>query len=641
MTEGRIGLRLKILALLVAFMFAALTTRLWFLQVLAYEQNRASANSNAVRTVEVPAPRGRILDDQGNILVGNRMSLVVTVNRQEAGGQLEQVLFDLSKVLGVRPSELAARVDSTLYYVYQPVPVATGVSKRVAFYIEEHQDRFPGVVVVPEPVRTYPAGDLAAHVLGYLGQISEEKLNDPSFSGYEAGDLVGVSGVEAEYEHELRGTKGVLKYRVNSAGQNLGLIGHLAPQPGDDLVLTLDQQTQQLAEESLKLGLEYAHGILDSSSGKYLAANAGAVVVMDPTTGAIEAMASSPTFDPSLFTRSMSTNEFERRFGAATGFPLLNRALQGQYPPGSTYKPFVLLSALHRNLVTTAQGYECPPSWSVPEDPQHRVFSNWTTANLGIMSLAQALWDSCDTVFYPIGYDYWRIYYPPTDPPKEPLQHDLRADGFGQVTRVDLPGESPYSGRVPDAAWKAQVHADNPKAFPDGDWFPGDFVNMSIGQGDTLVTPLQLAQGYSAIMNDGSMCVPHVGLRIQTSGGKIVRNITPRCKRRLPYTAAQLDYVRQALSQVPVQGTASYAFRGFPFSQVWVAGKTGTAQVFGKQDYSWFAAMTRAQGKEYVVVALVEQGGHGSTTAAPIVRRVIEGLYGLPTTQFTTVGGTD
>ncbi|HZD81227.1 MAG TPA: penicillin-binding transpeptidase domain-containing protein, partial [Actinomycetota bacterium] len=473
MTDGRIGLRLKVLALLVTFMFAALTTRLWFLQVLAFEQNRDSANRNAVRTVEVPAPRGRILDDTGRtVLVGNRMSLVVTVNRQEAGDRLEQTLFDLSKVLGIRPTELAARADSKLYYVYQPVPVAIGVSKRVDFYISEHRKMFPGVEVIEEPVRTYPFGDLAAHVLGYLGQISESQLKEPSFSGYAAGDLVGVNGVEAEYEHDLRGTKGVLKYRVNSAGENLGLIGRLAPQPGDDLVLTIDQRLQDLAEQSLKLGLEYAHGIYDSSSAKDLSANAGAVVVMDPTTGAIKAMASFPTYDPSLFTRSMPEKEYKRRFGGATDFPLLNRAVQGQYPPGSTFKPFVLLSALHRGLVSTSQGYDCPPTWSVPEDPFHQVFHNWTTANLGVMSLAQALWDSCDTVFYPIGYEYWRIFYPPTDPPKEPLQRDLRSDGFGQVVRVDLPGAGPYPGRVPDAEWKAEVNHANPKAFPEGDWFP-------------------------------------------------------------------------------------------------------------------------------------------------------------------------
>jgi penicillin-binding protein 2 len=359
---------------------------------------------------------------------------------------------------------------------------------------------------------------------------------------------------------------------------------------------------------------------------------------MDPTTGAIKALASAPSFDPSLFVRSMSSDEYERRFGAARSYPLLDRAIQGLYPPGSTYKPFVLLSALRRGIVSTTDYYPCPPSWAVPEDPLHEVFHNWTTANLGSISLAQALYDSCDTVFYPIGYEYWRRYYPPTDPPVEQIQRDLQAFGFGQLTHVDLPFEQ--QGRVPDAAWKSAIHKQYPKSFPDGQWFPGDFVNMSIGQGDTLVTPLQLAAAYSAIQNDGRACPPHVFDRTQEADGRVLHSWHARCP-RIPFLQAQIEYVRQALTQVPVQGTAASAFIGFPFSQVQVAGKTGTAQVFGQQDYSWFAAMTEAQGKQYVVVALVEQGGHGSSTAAPIVRRVIEGLYGLTNTQFIYGGVTD
>jgi penicillin-binding protein 2 len=637
-TEGRTGLRLKVLAALVAFMFAALTTRLWFLQVLAADQFRDIAKQNAVRLIDTPAQRGRILDDKGNLLVTNRVSRVVTVNKQEAGSHLEDELYRLSKLLDVPAKELAARVEDPRYYVFQPVPVEADVGKRIDFFISEHQRQFPGVTVMAEPVRVYPEGSLAAHVLGYLGQISPKQLDDPAFAGYQPGDEVGVTGVEAQYERFLRGTEGVVKYRVNSAGQNLGQIGERLPVPGQDVVLTIDTEAQKIAEESLNLGLQYAHGIYDSDTGRDLQANGGAVVVMDPTTGAIKALASAPSFDPSLFVRSMSSDEYERRFGAAKSYPLLDRAIQGLYPPGSTYKPFVLLSALRRGIVSTTDYYPCPPSWAVPEDPLHEVFHNWTTANLGSISLAQALYDSCDTVFYPIGYEYWRRYYPPTDPPVEQIQRDLQAFGFGQLTHVDLPFEQ--QGRVPDAAWKSAIHKQYPKSFPDGQWFPGDFVNMSIGQGDTLVTPLQLAAAYSAIQNGGRACPPHVFDRTQEADGRVLHSWHARCP-RIPFLQAQIEYVRQALTQVPVQGTAASAFIGFPFSQVQVAGKTGTAQVFGQQDYSWFAAMTEAQGKQYVVVALVEQGGHGSSTAAPIVRRVIEGLYGLTNTQFVYGGVTD
>ncbi len=638
MTEGRTGLRLKVLAMLVAFMFAALTTRLWFLQVLASDQFRNQAKNNAVRITDIPAPRGRILDDQGRVLVQNRMSLVVTVNKQEAGTHLEGDLYELSKLLGVSAKELAARVDDPRFYVFQPVPVAADVGKRIDFYVGEHQADLPGVAVVPEPVRVYPDGSLAAHVLGYLGQISPDQLKDPAFSSYLPGDEVGVTGVEAEYEHYLRGTDGVIKYRVNSVGQNLGEIGEQQPRPGNDVTLTIDADIQKLAEQSLDQGLQYARGLFDPSTGRNFQANAGAVVVIDPTTGAIKALASSPTFDPSLFVRSMSSNEYERRFGAAQGYPLLDRAIQGQYPPGSTYKPFVMLSALRRGIVSTSNYYPCPPSWSVPEDPLHEVFHNWTTANLGSMTLATALYESCDTVFYPIGYEYWRRYYPPTNPAIEPLQRDLQSFGFGRNTNVDLPFEQ--SGRVPDAAWKEAIHTQYPKSFPDGRWFPGDFVNMSIGQGDTLVTPVQIAAAYAAIQNNGRACTPHVFQQAKQPGGAVVRSFHPRCH-KIPFLQSQLDYVRSALAQVPTQGTAASAFVGFPFSQVSIAGKTGTAQVAGHQDYSWFAAMTEAQGKQYVVVSLVEQAGHGSTTAAPIVRRVVEGLYGLPISSFSNGGVTD
>ena len=255
------------------------------------------------------------------------------------------------------------------------------------------------------------------------------------------------------------------------------------------------------------------------------------------------------------------------------------------------------------------------------------MFNNWSPTNYGYISLAQALIISCDTVFYQFGWDYWVRYFH-TDSHQELLQKDLRTFGFDRPTDVDLPSE--HSARIPDAQWKAQIHKENPTAFPYGDWLPGDYINTSIGQGDALVTPLQLAVAYSAIANGGTVWAPRVGLKIKRPDGKVVRVVHPKKEGRLPFTQEQLAYVRNALAYVPQTGTAAVSFAGFPFGTVPVAGKTGTAEVKPHQPDSWFAAMVPAGNPKYVVVSMVEQGGHGSTTAAPIVRRIIEGLYGLP-----------
>lgn len=670
MTEGRTGARLRLLALLVLGMFAALTTRLWFLQVLAVEQYRDAAEDNGVRLVEIPAQRGRILDSSGEKLVDSRLSLVLRINRQDLGDQKEDVLYRLSQLLEVPAAELGEQLAAPGYYAFSPIPIAIDIPEKVVLYIKENARHFPGVEVLELPVRSYPLGNAGAHVLGYLNEVTEDELASPAFADYEPGDLVGRDGVEAVYEHELVGTPGIVKYRVNSVDEILGEIGRRQlPVPGNDVYLTLDADTQRLAEDSLQLGMQHARTFFDEASAKYLVANAGAVVVMNPDTGGIEAMASLPTFYPSLFTQRTSGNEYERRFGVAKGLPLLNRALVGQYPPGSTYKPMVALAALsqprenqpNQTILSTEQGYGCPPSWTVPFDEDNPdaiqyVFDNWTSANLGFMSVARSLAKSCDTVYYPAGYEYWRLFYPPpwddgvegNDdlPAREPLQKDLRALGFDDPTNVDLPFEE--DGRVPTAEWKRDIHRDNPEAFPFGQWVPGDFVNMSIGQGDTLVTPLQLAAAYSAIMNDARVCTPHVLDRVvDPQTGAEVRRYTPQCRLVRGIDPADVAYVREALvGTLRSDGTAAGAFGGFPFEQVWVAGKTGTAEVDPLQDYSWFAVMAESQGERHVVVVLVEQGGHGSTTAAPIARHIIEGLYGLEYSwtslgEVPQVAGTD
>jgi penicillin-binding protein 2 len=630
MTEGKIPVRLKALAFLCALMFAALATRLWFMQVLASEQYRTAANQNSVRLVYEQAPRGRIFDRNGTLLVGNRESLVVTVNRQELGQKkLERVLFRLSKLLGIPATELGDRLEDPRYYQFTPVPIAFDVPKRVVLFIAEHSDQFPGVDTQLVPVRTYPAGKLATQLLGYVGEISAEQLKEPGYKkrGYRQGQIVGKAGVEQSYEWWLQGREGEVKWQVNARGRRIDKIGERAPRPGDDLELSIDATVQRLAEQSLHLGMRAARHYVDEGSGRYLRADAGAVIVMDPKTGEILALASAPTYDPNVFLDGVTTDEWKRLNNPVNHYPLLDRAIQADYPPGSTFKPFVALSAMHREFASPYGSYACPPSYTAPGDTSGTVFNNWSSTNYGYISLGQALIISCDTVFYQFGWDYWVRYFH-TDPHQELLQKDLRRFGFDRPTAVDIPSE--HSARIPDAEWKGQIHKENPAAFPYGDWLPGDYINMSIGQGDALVTPLQLAVAYSAIANGGTVWAPRVGLEVKRPNGKVVRLVHPRKMGRLPFTQEQIAYVRNALAYVPQTGTAAVSFAGFPFGTVPVAGKTGTAEVLPHQPDSWFAGMVPAGNPRYVVVAMVEQGGHGSTTAAPIVRRIIEGLYGLP-----------
>jgi penicillin-binding protein 2 len=649
MIDGRVGSRLKLLALLVAFMFAALTVRLWYLQVLASDQFTREANSNGIRFVETAAPRGLILDDKDNVerpLVGNRATIEVLVNRQQLGVEERAVVRRLSKLLGIPERKIEAKLADKAYYPYQPVPIAVDVNKKVTFAIGEHRQMFPGVSTQETAIRTYPNGDLAAHILGYTGPITAENLKDPYFAGYGLNDQVGKDGLEREYDHYLQGRKGVQKYRINAAGENLGPIGEARPPvPGDNVVLNIDAKIQQAAEEALANGIEGAHGEFDTATNQYLHADAGAVVVMDPRTGAIKALASNPTFDPSAFVGGISPGKYKQLQSRRAGDPLFDRAIAGQYPPGSTFKPFVALSAVHDGIASLGGSYACPAEYTVKGDKSGTVFHNWTTANLGYFSLSQALEYSCDTVFYPFGYDYWQKYYPPpSDLSKasEPLQRDLRQFGFGSDTGVDLPTDREKPGFIPTAEWKTRMSKEEPKIFGKYGWVPGDLIQMTIGQGNVLATPLQMATAYSAIANGGKVCVPHLAARVETPAGKLVKKIDPHCRSITPfYTSTQLNYIRNALETVPTGGTAAPAFVGFPLSQYPIAGKTGTAQVPGKQDFSWFASMAPANNPKYVVVAIVEQGGHGSTTAAPIVRNVYESLFGLQTTRFHTAGAND
>ncbi len=652
MTESRTRTRMRFLAALTAFMFAALVTRLWFLQVLASEQFSKLADQNQVRLVPLQPLRGLILDRNSNILVGNRASTIVLVDRLGMKGQEEQVLFRLSNLLHVPVEDILTRLNSVKYLPYQPVPVAEDVPKQAIFYIEEHQkDLFPGVSYQVGSVRDYPQGNLAAHILGYVGEISDKQLQEPEFKQSRPGEIVGKAGVESTYEAQLHGTDGIRGIQVNAQGLVLDEdFGSRPATPGENVVLSIDNKVQRLAESSLAAGIDLARHTADRTSGKYLVAPGGAVIVMNPNNGQVVAMASNPSYDPRIFLGGLNFREALRLDLCYPGRrcpkkpthnnPLLDRAIQGLYPAGSTFKPFVATAALKERLATMKGKYNCPSYYVAPVDPTRHHFNNWSPYSYGSISLQEALIISCDTVFYSLGYNFWLKYHRSGDT-NDMFQRDLRLMGFARKTGIDLPDEQ--TGLIPDYAYVKRLYDSNPRFYgscqrqPNGKtsckfpgWLPGDSIELGIGQGYLQVTPLQLAAAYSAIANGGTIYAPHLGWRIENPDGDVIREIGKQATGSLPITRRQVLFLRNALKGVTRFGTASSAFAGFPLDSIPVAGKTGTADIAGQQPFSWFAAMAPADHPKYVVVGLVEQGGHGATTAAPIVRRVLEGLFGIP-----------
>ena len=615
----RAASRLKVLAFVVVLMFVALSTRLWFLQVLAGPAHAEAARDNSLRTVMTDALRGDIVDRDGRRLVQNRLSLEVRINRDELGEDAEATLAHLSEILGVPAQDLGEKLATTLYYSYQPVPVAEFVPEEVFFKIREEPEDFQGVQVVEKSVRSYPNGRLGAHVLGWVGQITREELEESPkrFASYGPADLVGKSGVESSYERWLRGTPGREVFLVNSDGEVLREFDPTPPEPGHDLVLSLDLDIQRIAEQELQAGIEAARTQIDDSTGRYLAANAGAVVVLDPNTGGIVAMASWPTFQPSWYVEGLS-DEQARFLNESQAAPALNRATQITYAPGSTFKPFVALTAVKEGIANMGSYYDCPAEYVHPGDESGTVFHNWNGQDGGILTIAEGLKVSCDSQYYAWGSQF---YFRDIDTGRQELQRGVRQWGFGRPTGLDLPNEA--AGVVPDRNFVVE----NRDRYPD-DWIPGIDILLAIGSGETKATPLQVAQAYGALAT-GELCRPHLVSRIEDRDGTLVKRVGGAC-RRVPFSPAQLDYVRDALHTVTTGGTASSVFAGCPLQ---VAGKTGTAErdTSGRfQDTSWFAGVVPAEDPEYVVIATVEQGGFGAETAAPIVRNVMSRIYRQP-----------
>lgn len=634
MTEGTGSGRVRVLASVLLFMLAALTTRLWFLQVVAAEDFESRALDNQLRKVPDPAPRGKILDRTGAELVTNRDATVITVDKRKVDNA-EDFLLRLSEVTGIPASELAERYEDPDFGPFEPVPLVEDAKEQDVLYLEEHAREFPGISYRTVGIRQYPFGAMAAHVLGYLGQINEQEINSEAFDKYRPGQLVGRGGIEQQFEGALHGKDGWVSKEVDAQGREKGELGRSGPVRGNDVVLSIHHKTQQAAEDALHEGVKAARNLYHEDSGLYLKAPAGAVVVLDPNNGEIIAMASFPTYDPEVFYKGLTFREYDKLLDPSRNYPLNNRAIQAVYPPGSTLKPFVAAASIKAGYASPGGFYPCPAEFTVPGDTSGTVFHNWKDVDQGVISFSRALIDSCDTVFYQFGLEFYRE----RKIRGELLQQELRAWGFDRDTGIDLPFEA--DGRVPDVAWKSQIHEAKPEAFPDPVWYPGDTINMSIGQGDLIVTPLQMAQAFAALANGGTLYEPHVGLRELSPDGRVLHPFPAKATGRVPFSKRTLSAVVDALAGVPQTGTAASAFAGFPLSSIPVAGKTGTSEVDGKQPHSWFAGIAPANAPEYVVVAVVEEGGHGSEVAAPIVRRIMEQLFGLEQTPFRTGAASD
>jgi penicillin-binding protein 2 len=644
-------LRLTFMTVMAVLLFGALLARLWFLQVLAGDRFAELADSNRLRTVVSPAPRGHILASDGSELVRNRPALALTADRQRLvddtgqprSAEAARAVARLAELLDIDQDVLLRRINDRRYSPFRPVPVAIDVPAELVLVVRQNQELFLGMGAETIPVREYPHGELAAHLVGYLGQVSRDELADERFAGYRGGDLIGRGGLEQSYEADLRGQGGQQILVVNRRGNVIDVQSQRPPVPGSDLVTWLDLDAQRATEDALREGLIASRSIL-RPDGRLLPSTAGSAIVMDARTGGIVAMASYPTFDPREFVGGVSLDYWDFVNDPAQYQPLTNRPISGQYPPGSVFKIVSGAAMFEAGLVTPSTLISCPPTFTAADV----TFRNWNTVDEGRMNFATALKRSCDTYFYVLAFQQWQREQR-SETPDEIMQRVAEEFGMGSRLGIDLPGEQ--AGVVPGREWRQGFwlryrdgYCSRAEAAPldslerelltdlcrfGGLWRGGDAINMSIGQGDVLTTPLQIASAYQAVANDGVLLRPMVGRELRSADGELVRTIEPEVVSTLDLTDAELASLQRGLEQVVMEpgGTAVGAFAGFPLGTVPVAGKTGTAERKPRVPYAWFAAYAPADDPRYVVVVSVEEGGGGSQTAAPIARRILEHLF--------------
>jgi len=617
--------RLVGFAAVIGAIFAALLARLWSMQLVSSDEYTKEAESNRTRTVTTAAPRGRILDRNGAEIVSNRSSLTVVADADVADDEVEMQL--LANLIGMPRQAVYRKVIDSSEGAQSVRTVATDVSRRVVAYLGEHPAAFSGVSVQQRSQRSYPQGTLAAHVVGYTGTVTAEQLeasgSDDSSVQYKSGDVVGQAGVEAMYESILQGIRGEQTVYVDSNGKILQSSTKIDPQSGSDVVLTIDSGIQKAAEDSLEKVLTELR-----QKGKNPAG--GSVVCLDCTNGEVLAMASAPTFSPSIFVGGIANSDWEGLTNEASNYPLLNRAISGQYPSASTIKPFTSFAALDNGIATPQSGYVCNGWWTGLGE----AYGMWCHNHDGHggLNLQQGITFSCDVVFYEIGKGF------SNSSNKDGMQQKFRQYGFGSATGIDLPSEA--VGRVPDAAWKWDYFSSLPDA--DREWHPGDYCNIAIGQGDILVTCLQIAHAYSSIANRGPVFKPHVLKCVKSNiGNGSVIDYKVSQTDDISEEDDYRDLVERGLEGVIYEESESQAAHWTNLN-VKVAGKTGTGeQTSVGRNICWMVAYAPADDPKYVVAANVDGGDWGSTTAMLVARDVLGQIYGQPDTATTVSDTTD
>ncbi len=608
--------RVAIMGGIAIAVFAVVFLRLWYLQVLSGDELRQQANENRVQEIRVQAPRGDILDRDGKILVANRTELALQVQPEElpkpGSDERAAVIKGLEPVTGASAKQMKreiARVGKVA--PNSPVILKRGLGAGKVFFVRENQDRFPGVSVERVFAREYRQGDLGAHLFGNVGEVTAEQLQEPRYAGLDQGDQVGQSGIEYEYDRFLRGKPGASRFQVDALGRPTGQLASQPARAGDNVRLTIDADLQASGEAALgSFGLP------------------GAFVAMDVNNGEILAMGSTPTFDPSIFTRPITQAQYRALTAEKNDAPLANRATQGLYPMGSIFKIVTGIASLKAGLITPEEIVNDTGLLKV--DVQE--FRNAGDAVFGPIDMSTAYKVSSDIYFYRLGLEA------PAQKGGGVIQDTARDLGLGEKTGVDLPAE--VEGLVPTPAWRNRLYREK---LTDRPWTQGDNINLAVGQGDIQANPLQMAVAYAALGNGGTVVRPHFGQTVESVTGEVLEEIRPADKRQIDLPEQIRRPIMDGLRRAAMEedGTSYATFGNFPID---VAGKTGTAERgespsgVPRPDQAWYAALAPADDPEIVVVVTLERGGFGADSAAPVAARMLEKHFGLPITPAVPVG---